>query len=267
MPPTRQQRSARWHLAPASLQHADLLQPVAEAQLPGGGGGRRVPGVGVDAETMTAGGVDVDFGLYSGGFQHGVESRQSGGGSAVIVGAEPKRHGHVFGDGVGVGADAGGDQGVGWRNAWRASCAPRRVRPTAFISKRPRTPGPPAFRAASVTPRSTTSITTAASSAATAWKRVPPTRSRTATGSKRPVTILQRWSNAKRTCWWCWANSPAGFSRRGPLPGRPPGLCAFPISGRVASARPRRWMGRRPFPPAGYREPPRAGCCRAPNPV
>src|ERR1039457_954529 len=34
----------------------------------------------------------------------------------------------------------------------------------------------------------------------TAWKRAPPTRSRTATGSKRLATILQRWSNAKRTC-------------------------------------------------------------------
>jgi len=46
--------------------------------------------------------------------------------------------------------------------------------------------------AANGTPRFTTSITTAASSAGIAWRRAPPTPSPTATDLKRPATTLPR---------------------------------------------------------------------------
>ena len=63
----------------------------------------------------------------------------------------------------------------------------------------------PHLAAASATPRSITSITTAASSAAIAWRPAPPTPSPTATASKLPATIPRRWSIAR-----------SNFSRRCP---------------------------------------------------
>ena len=66
-----------------------------------------------------------------------------------------------------------------WRSAWRASCARQPVPRTASTLKRPKTRIKCASAAASVTPRFTTSITTAASSADTAWRPVPPMPSRT----------------------------------------------------------------------------------------
>src|ERR1022692_2427621 len=91
--------------------------------------------------------------------------------------------------------------GTAWKSAWRVSYVRPHVPRTASISRRRRTPTGFASRAASATPRFTTSITIAASSAATAWKPVPPTPSLTGMALRSPATIRPHWLSEKRTCW------------------------------------------------------------------
>src|ERR1017187_116495 len=91
--------------------------------------------------------------------------------------------------------------GTAWKSAWRVSYARPHVPRTASISRRRRTPTGFASRAASATPRFTTSIAIAASSAATAWNPVPPTPSLTGMALRSPATIRPHWLSEKRTCW------------------------------------------------------------------
>ena len=52
------------------LQYADIFEPIAQTQLPRSGDGRLTLRVGIDSETVTAGCIDVQLRLDSGGLQH-----------------------------------------------------------------------------------------------------------------------------------------------------------------------------------------------------
>src|ERR1039458_2036047 len=74
-----------------------------------------------------------------------------------------------------------------WLDELTQALKSRTYRPLPVRRVRQRTPSKRASPVASGTPRFTTSITTAASSAAIAWKPAPPTPSRTGTALKRPA--------------------------------------------------------------------------------
>lgn len=75
---------------------------------------------------------------------------------------------------------------MGWRNAWRASCARRLVPPTVFTLKLPKTLIRTEFQLASATRKYTTSIIRGASSADTASKPVQRTLLPMVTASSSP---------------------------------------------------------------------------------
>jgi hypothetical protein len=89
----------------------------------------------------------------------------------------------------------------GLENASPAFCARPTAHRTASISRQPITLPRTASAEPSATPRFITSITTAASFAAIAWKLAPPTRSRTVTVLSWLRLTPAIWFTARSRCW------------------------------------------------------------------
>lgn len=87
---------------------------------------------------------------------------------------------------------------MGWKSAWRASCARLHAPRTVFISKLPKTPIRRGFQPGSATRKPTISITQGASSAGTASKHAQQTPLRTATAFSLPPLTSTPSSLGKR---------------------------------------------------------------------